>query len=133
MRSPTISHASTFLLKHYSVDEDRLQAILESGSMFAHVEAVPCPLCGAPPHAQRHEEACDGDVDAILQAAKAEIEKIDRLRGELQDTVEELAHESTGLRGTFSGKNEQIERLKCRNTGNCRSYCYGGGGHLFQR
>lgn len=79
--------------------------------MFAHVEAVPCPLCGAPPHAQRHEEACDGDVDAIVEAAKAEIEKIDRLRVELQNTVEELVHESTNLGGRLSGKNEQIECL----------------------
>ena len=33
------------LLKHYDVDRERLTAIQESGSMFAHVEAVrpvPC-------------------------------------------------------------------------------------------
>ncbi len=99
------------LLKHYSVDEERLRAILESGSTFAHVEAVPCPLCGAPPDAQRHEEACDGDVGAIVQAAKAEIEKIERLRQELQTTVEELRHESTALEDTLSDENEHIERV----------------------
>lgn len=99
------------LLKHYSVDEERLRAILESGSTFAHVEAVPCPLCGAPPDAQRHEEACDGDVGAIVQAAKAEIEKIERLRQELQTTVEELRNESGALENTLSDTNEDFERV----------------------
>ena len=37
------------LLEHYDVDNERLTAIQESGSMFAHLKAVPCPLCGAPP------------------------------------------------------------------------------------
>ena len=99
------------LLKHYDVDEERLQAILESGSTFAHVEAVPCPLCGAPPDAQRHEEACDGDVGAIVQAAKAEIEKIERLRRELQTTVEELRNESGVLKESLSHTNADFERV----------------------
>ena len=50
------------LLDHYAIDIERLTAIQESGSMFAHVESVPCPLCGALPDAQRHYTACDGDV-----------------------------------------------------------------------
>ena len=99
------------LQQHYSVDEERLRAILESGSTFAHVEAVSCPLCGAPPDAQRHEEACDGDVGAIVQAAKAEIEKIERLRKELQTTVEELRHESGALETTLSDTNDDFERV----------------------
>ena len=75
------------------------------------MEAVACPLCGAPPDTQRHEEACDGDVGAIVQAAKAEIEKIERLRQELQTTVEELRHESAALEDSLSDKNEDIERV----------------------
>ena len=80
------------LRNHYDVDEERLRAILESGSTFVHAEAAPCPLCGAPPETQQHEEACDGDVAAIVQAASAEIGKIERLRQELQTTVQELRH-----------------------------------------
>lgn len=99
------------LLKHYSVDEARLRAILESGSTFAHVEAVTCPLCGALPNAQQHKEACDGDIDAIVHAAKAEIEKIERLRQELQTTVGELRQESATLNSALSEQNEHIQRI----------------------
>ena len=99
------------LLSHYSVDEERLRAILESGSTFSYMEAVVCPLCGATPDAQRHEEACDGDVGAIVKAAKAEIEKIERLRKELQTTIEELRQESEALEVILSEKSEDIERV----------------------
>ena len=99
------------LLNHYGVDETRLRAILESGSTFAHMEAAPCPLCGAPPDAQQHAEACDGNVGAIVQAAKAEIEKINRLRQELQTTVEELRHESRALEDALVGTNGDFERV----------------------
>ena len=99
------------LLQHYDVDRERLTAIQESGSMFAHVEAEPCPLCGAPPDAQKHEEACDGDVEAIVEAATAEIEKIERLRGELRDTVAELRREATSHEESLASKNEEYGRL----------------------
>ena len=41
-----------------------------------------------------HEDACEGDVESIVEAATAEIEKIERLRGELRDTVAELRREA---------------------------------------
>ena len=99
------------LLEHYDVDKERLTAIQESGSMFAHLKAVPCPLCGAPPDAQEHEDACDGDVEAIVEAATAEIEKIERLRGELRDTVAELRREAVSHKDTLASKSEEYERL----------------------
>ena len=99
------------LSKHYRVDEERLEAIVESSLVFAHFETVSCPLCGAPPHVQRHHEACDGDIDAVVAAATAEIEKIERLKVELQNTVKELERESNQLKTTLSGKNQQVERL----------------------
>lgn len=42
------------LLKHYAIDIERLTSIQESGVMFAHVESISCPLCGAPPETQQH-------------------------------------------------------------------------------
>ena len=99
------------LHKHYDVDRERLIAIQESGSMFAHVEVVPCPLCGAPPDARKHDEACYGDVDAIVKAATAEIEKIERLRGELRDTVAELRREAESHEETLASKNEEYGHL----------------------
>lgn len=99
------------LREHYEVDIARLMAIRESGSMFAHVEQAPCPLCGAPPEAQHVVEACDGDVVAIVQAASAEILKIARLRAELADTVAELQSEASELKETRGAKNAEYNRL----------------------
>ncbi len=38
----------SLLSEHYAIDIERLEAIQESGSMFAYVEAVPCPLPDIP-------------------------------------------------------------------------------------
>jgi predicted nuclease with TOPRIM domain len=99
------------LLKHYAIDIERLTAIQESGEMFAHVESVPCPLCGASPEAQQHDAACNGDVEAIIQAASAEIEKIARLKGELQTTVADLKSEAVSQEQELSNKNEEYESV----------------------
>lgn len=95
------------LLAHYAVDIERLTAIKESGAMFAHVESVPCPLCGASPESQQHDAACDGDVEAIVQAASAEIEKIVRLRRELQRTVADLKSEVIDQEQELSNTNKE--------------------------
>ncbi|GAB6142299.1 hypothetical protein JCM14076_30280 [Methylosoma difficile] len=68
------------LREHYEVDILRLEAIQESGSMFASVEQAPCPLCGAEPKKQHIVDSCDGDIVAIVQAASAEIQKISKLK-----------------------------------------------------
>ena len=85
------------LADHYDVDLKRLTAIQESGSMFAHVERVACPLCGAGSDVQHVDETCDGDVEAVVAAATAEIEKIQRLQEELDSTVADLTAESGEL------------------------------------
>lgn len=97
------------LLEHYAVDIERLTAIQESGAMFAYVESASCPLCGASPEAQQHDAACDGDVEAIVQAASAEIEKIRRLRGELQVTVADLKSEAVSQEQELTNRNEEYE------------------------
>lgn len=99
------------LLEHYTVDIERLTAIQESGAMFAHVESVPCPLCGASPEAQQHDAACDGDVEVIIRAASAEIEKIARLKCELQATVADLKSEVVSQEQELSNKNEEYENV----------------------
>lgn len=99
------------LQEHYAVDIERLTAIQESGAMFAYVESVPCPLCGASAEAQQHDAACDGDVEAIVQAASAEIEKITRLRDELQATVADLKSEAISQEQELSNKNEEYENV----------------------
>ena len=99
------------LAKHYNVDLKRLTAIHESGSMFAHIEQVACPLCGAAPEAQHIDETCDGDVEAIVVAATAEIEKIRRLQAELDSTVADLRAETTDLAGSLVGVEKRYGAL----------------------
>lgn len=91
----------TLLDRHYESDLNRLQAIHESGTLFVHLEAKPCPLCGAHPGDQHRESDCDGNTEAVVIAANAEIEKILRLRSELDDTLETLAAESSQLSGNM--------------------------------
>lgn len=92
------------LQSHYAIDKERLTAIRESGSMFAHVAQATCPLCGATPDAQHVAEDCEGDVDAIVNAANAEIAKIDQLLFELQQTVADLHRETESITASWSEK-----------------------------
>lgn len=99
------------LADHYDVDIKRLTAIQESGSMFAHFEQVACPLCGAAPEAQHLDETCDGDVESIVVAASAEIEKIKRLEAELRSTVADLAAESENLIDSWNDVKDEYYTL----------------------
>jgi uncharacterized coiled-coil DUF342 family protein len=102
--------------QQYTNDLKRLAAIQESGQFFVLREPMPCPLCGAPPGSQRHEAACDGNVDAVIQAASAEIAKIKLLQSELHETVKSLSTENvevvrgaTGLRAELKDYQQQID------------------------
>jgi chromosome segregation ATPase len=75
---------------HYETDIRRLEAIHESGSLFASLDSKPCPLCGAQTADQHLDADCDGNASAIVRAASAEIEKINRLRRELDETITSL-------------------------------------------
>jgi hypothetical protein len=99
------------LAMHYDVDLKRLTAIQESGSIFAYIEQVSCPLCGAPPDAQHLEETCDGNVQAIVAAATAEIEKIRKLQAELKDTVADLKSEAEPLNANLTETDKQYEEM----------------------
>jgi hypothetical protein len=85
------------LRAQYLTDLYRLMAIEECGTLFVHHERVPCPLCGASPEAQHSIEECDGDVESIVIAAAAEMEKIKRLASDLDSTVTALHDESARL------------------------------------
>lgn len=86
------------LLKtQYETDLHRLMAIEESGSLFVHQDRAPCSLCGAPPETQHNSEKCDGDVELVVIAAAAEMEKIKKLASDLNSTVTALHEESARL------------------------------------
>jgi len=90
------------LRDHYTVDINRLEAIEESGSLFVHHERVLCPLCGSLPDENHSEDACDGNVESIVIAASAEIEKIKTLASDLESTISSLSAESERLKATLT-------------------------------
>jgi hypothetical protein len=102
--------------QQYSNDLKRLAAIQQSGQFFVLREPMECPLCGAFPAGQRHDAACDGNVDAVTQAAAAEIAKIKLLQSELHETVGSLATEDRNviqgvgtLRGELQDYQQEID------------------------
>ena len=99
------------LREHYAVDIERLVAIRESGSMFVYADVVACPLCGAEPHAQHLEEICDGNVDAVVLAASAEIEKIKKLENELSATLNDLKSETAEIAAVLIDKDAEYGKL----------------------
>ena len=99
--------------QQYSNDIKRLVAIEESGHFFVLREPMACPLCGAQPEGQHHEAACDGNVAAVTQAARAEISKIKILQKELHGTVAALTIERTAgaaEQRTLAGRWREYER-----------------------
>jgi len=87
----------TLLQEHYDSDVARLQGIQEGGSLFQVLGNGPCPLCGAVPEHHQKDEDCDGNVEAIVDAAQMEIAKIHVLRSELVETIESLRSEGAGF------------------------------------
>lgn len=78
----------------YRSDIERLEAIEEAGFLLAVGGDKDCPLCGAPPEAQRHAHGLS-DIETARDAARAEIDKIRRQRLDLRGTIEELHAEGT--------------------------------------
>ena len=102
--------------QQYTSDLKRLVAIEESGQFFVLREPMSCPLCGALPEEQHHDAACDGNVQAVTQAASAEIAKIKLLQSELQSTLTALKTEyveinsaQSTLEGELQGFQGQID------------------------
>lgn len=83
--------------RHYSSDIERLRAIEEGGTLFGALGSKSCPLCGAEPAHHRGGEECDGNINAVVDAARKEIAKIELLRGELANTVKELHREGVSF------------------------------------
>jgi hypothetical protein len=85
------------LEQHYISDVARLRGIEEGGTLFEVLGQAPCPLCGAEPAHHRKDGDCDGNVEAVVTAARSEIAKIELLRKELADTVRGLQREGTSF------------------------------------
>lgn len=86
----------TLLEAHYRSDLARLSAIEEAGSLFAALGDSACPLCGASKDHQAKED-CEGDVDRVVAAARAEIAKIKVRQTDLADTMTTLRDEAVSF------------------------------------
>lgn len=99
------------LSEHYEVDIKRLVAIEEAGAVFYHLEPAPCPLCGALFDIEKHNASCNGDIEATVQAAAAETKKIEHLKTELQDTIQDLKSEKVYLEKKLSSESLSYEEI----------------------
>jgi hypothetical protein len=93
----TLQARFELLDQHYSSDQERLAAVIEAGTLFALEEGEVCPICGSDPKHHRPELACDGNVDAIVEAAKAETAALQSRAAELRLTMQDLADERVEL------------------------------------
>lgn len=97
--------------RHYMSDVERLRAIEEGGTLFGVLGMSSCPLCGSEPSHQRSKLACEGDTDAVVGAARKEISKIEILRGELAETIQDLSREGASFDRRLPAVSEELERL----------------------
>jgi hypothetical protein len=99
------------LNRHYSSDIQRLKAIEEAGTLFVALGQSPCPLCGAEPEHQRRDSDCDGNIDAVVAAARSETGKIEILRSELNETQQELSKEAAAFSRSLPRLEEKLRNL----------------------
>src|SRR5271166_1911571 len=85
------------LEQHYGSDQDRLAAVIEAGTLFALEDGEVCPICGAAPGHHRPAYTCDGNVEEIVAAAKAETADVQRRAAELKLTMDGLTEERAEL------------------------------------
>jgi len=101
----------SLLDKHYVSDIERLRAIEEGGTLFNVLGSGHCPLCGAAPADHRTDAECNGDIDAVVQAARKEIYKIEILRAELAETVQSLERESANFDRRMPAVVQELESI----------------------
>jgi len=101
----------TLLDRHYVSDVARLRGIEEGGTLFEVLGQAPCPLCGAAPADHRSDADCDGNVEAVVAAARSEIAKIELLRTELTDTLTSLQREAGGFDNRLPKVEQELRSL----------------------
>lgn len=94
----------------YSSDLQRLQSIEEGGYVLVAMAGMDCPVCGAPPDAQKHNHAGD-EISMAHTAAAAEARKIEREQRELAHVIASLEAEAGSLRRTIAKLAADTETL----------------------
>jgi len=101
----------TLLNDHYRSDIARLRAIEEAGSLFGALGDSDCPLCGAKAEDHRLADDCEGNVDRVVEAAQAEIEKITVRQHELNQTIVALKSEAVNFERRLPQLEEKMSSL----------------------
>jgi uncharacterized coiled-coil DUF342 family protein len=100
--------------EHYGSDLARLEGVREAGSLLGALSPQICPLCGASPESQKHEADCDGNIEVVVSAADAESRKIELLRSELHETVDQLLGEAQRFDRLTPGLSEELRRVEAQ-------------------
>ena len=95
----------------YSQDVARLEALEEGGFILRVLSSRDCPICGAPPSAQRHNHAAE-EIERAYVAARAEVTKILIEQRELQHTTNSLQAEAQALEVLLSTKADEFELIE---------------------
>jgi len=101
----------TLLDQTYTNDRDRLQSLEESGFLLLARADRDCPVCGAPPDAQRHRHAPD-EFGLAYRAAAAEARKIEMEQRDLRRTMTSLDAEGSGLRTTATRLWDEVQDIE---------------------
>lgn len=101
----------TLLDQTYTNDRHRLQSLEESGFLLLARADRDCPVCGAPPDAQRHRHAPD-EFRLAYRAAAAEARKIEMEQRDLRRTVASLDAEGSGLRATAMRLWDEVQDIE---------------------
>jgi hypothetical protein len=96
---------------HYQSDLARLRGIEEGGTLFEVMGQAPCPLCGAAPAYHQKDSDCDGNVTAVVAAARSEISKIELLQSELAGTTNDLRREAASFDRRLPKVEEELRSL----------------------
>jgi predicted nucleic acid-binding Zn-ribbon protein len=101
----------TLLNDHYRSDIARLRAIEEAGSLFGALGDSDCPLCGARAEDHRLSDDCEGNIERVVSAAQAEIEKITVRQHELTQTIVSLKSEAVNFERRLPQLEERMSTL----------------------
>lgn len=99
----------SLLLDHYESDLERLEGVIEAGSLFSVLTAASCPLCGASKDDQNTDHLCDANSDAVVEAAIAERQKITLLKRDLVATLSQLEDEHRTIESSLPKTRELLE------------------------
>lgn len=97
----------------YNSDLQRLQSIEEGGYLLVAMAAMDCPVCGAPPQAQKHKHGAE-EISMAHKAAAAEARKIGHELQELAQTITSLEADAEELRLAIDQITIEIQRLDTR-------------------